>query len=407
MPANEASQRRAATAVAAALAALGAAILLAAWAMDRGWADRHFLPAWAYPWEMQLRILFWIRVIVAAAGAAVLLLLLPWAVRRTAAGRGREALRSSVAALIALAAAFAAAEAILHTRTWRSTQERWDKEEPLRARDADYGWTFVANHAGTVQLHGRTVHYATGPDGMRIPAAGAAPDLSKPTIVFAGESITLGYGLEWPETFPAQVGAVTGLQVANLGINAHAIDQTYLRLRRELPRFARPVAVVVPFVPSLFDRNLDTDRPHLDAGFRWHPAGRPSFRLVELGRRAVRYRSDAAIADGVAMTRRAFRSIIAMAAARGARAIVLVPQFLPESYREAEVRRAVLDDAGIPYRLVPIRPEWRFPVDRHPTSAGARALAEAVAVALGRPASGESAGTGVESPRTPNEGAHR
>jgi lysophospholipase L1-like esterase len=42
----------------------------------------------------------------------------------------------------------------------------------------------------------------------------------------------------------------------------------------------------------------------------------------------------------------------------------------------------VLEAGGIPYLLVPIRPEWRFPVDRHPTPAGARALAEAVAKAL-------------------------
>jgi hypothetical protein len=71
-----------------------------------------------------------------------------------------------------------------------------------------------------------------------------------------------------------------------------------------------------------------------------------------------------------------------MVHSRGARAIVFVPQFLPESYREAQVRRAVLDQGAIPYVLIPIRPEWRFPVDRHPTPTGARAIAEAVAKAL-------------------------
>jgi hypothetical protein len=301
-----------------------------------------------------------------------------------------------VVALLAVAAAFAAVEAILHTRTWLSAQERWDRQEPLRAPDAEYGWTFVPNHAGTLALHGRTLHYDAGPYGYRVAKAGAAPDFNAPTIVFAGESITLGYGLEWPETIPAQVQALTGVQAVDMGVNAHATDQIFLRLRRELPRFARPVAVIIPFVPALFDRNLDTDRPHLDAALRWHPADAPSFRIVELARRAVRYRSEAAIAQGTAMTRRALKAMIAMAEACGARAIVLVPQFLPESAREAQVRRAVLDEGGIPYLLAPLPAEWRFPVDRHPTATGARSLALAIVSELRDPA-GERRPAGVGS----------
>jgi hypothetical protein len=382
MPSNGGHARRAGRPVQILTAAAGFAILYGAWCMDRGWADRHFLPAWAYPWETQLGILLALRIALVGAGLLVLLLLRPWAARAVATGRGRQALGSALAVLLAVAAAFIVAEAVLHTRTWRSTQERWDMQEPLRARDPEYGWTFVPNHSGTETLHGRTIHYATGPRGYRTPSAGAAPDLAGPTIVFAGESILLGYGLEWPETVPAQVEAMTGIRAVNMAVNAHATDQTFLRLRRELPNFARPVAVVIPFVPSLFDRNLDRDRPHLDSKLRWHSAGQPSFRLVEIARRAVRYRSDAAMAEGRAMTQAVLRRVIAMARARGARAIVVVPQFLPESPREAAVRRDVLDAARIPYLLVPIRPEWRFPRDRHPTPEGARALAMAVARAL-------------------------
>jgi len=383
MPSNGGDARRPAAAAVQLLgAALGLVILYAAWRMDAAWADRHFLPAWAYSWETQLRILFWLRVAVALAGLAVLLLLTPWAARAAAAGRGRRALGSALAALAAVALAFVAVELLLHTRGWQSAQERWDSQEPLRARDADYGWTFVPNHRGTVALHGRTVHYATGPFGYRVEAAGKAPDFAAPTFLFAGESIMLGYGLEWPETIPAQVQAMTGVQAVNMAVNAHATDQMLMRLRRELPRFPRPSAVVIPFVPCLFDRNLDTDRPHLDAALRRRPADPPSYRIVELARRAVRYRGDQAIAEGTAMTRAALKAAIALARARGARTLVVVPQFLPESRREAEVRKAVLDDGGIPYLLVPVRPEWRFPVDRHPTPEGARALAARIAAAL-------------------------
>jgi hypothetical protein len=382
MPSNGGDARRAAAAVQLLAAAAGLGLLYGAWSMDRGWADRHFLPAWAYPWETQLSILSWLRIVIAAFGLAVLLLLRPWAARAAAARRGRQALGSALAATLAVILAFGVVEIVLQTRAWRSPQERWDRQEPLRMRDADYGWTFVPDHAGAALLHGRTVHYDTGPDGYRVAKAGQAPDFAAPTIVFAGESITLGYGLEWAETIPAQVQALTGTQAVDMAVNAHATDQTLMRLKRELPRFAHPAAVVIPFVPCLFDRNLDTDRPHLDAALRWHQGDRPSFRIVELARRAVRYRSDRAIADGTAMTRRALKRVIALAGARGARTLVVVPQFLPESYRETQVRRSVLDEAGIPYLLVPVPAELRFPTDRHPTPAGARAIAGAIAAAL-------------------------
>src|SRR5205085_3109220 len=140
--------------------------------------------------------------------------------------------------------------------------EHWGSREPQRQRDDLTGWTFAPNHHGTALVDGRQIDYATDRFGYRVAAAGAQTDLSAPTILFAGESIIHGYGLQWPETIPAQVQAMTGIQAANIAVNAHATDQSYMRLRRELPRFAHPVAVVIPFQPMLFDRNLDEDRPY-------------------------------------------------------------------------------------------------------------------------------------------------
>src|SRR4051812_32814060 len=225
----------------------GAALLLLALRMGEGWAHRHFLPAWAYGWDTQLRVLLVLRLLVAAAGLVVLLLLRPWLVRAFRTGRGRLALFTLLSSALAVVAAMAVTEGVLRSTTWRSVQERWD-QEPVRTREPLYGWGFLPNHAGAVRLDGRNIHYATGPYGYRAPAAGAAVDLGKPTIVFAGESLVFGYGLDWPDTIPAQVQAITGIPTANIAINAHAIDQTYLRLRAELPRFRHPVAVVVPFL---------------------------------------------------------------------------------------------------------------------------------------------------------------
>jgi hypothetical protein len=366
----------------AAVVLFGTLFLAAALGMGASWQWHHFLPTWAWPWSVQQRILLGLRLAVAAIGGAVLLLLRPWLVRAVRAGRGREALIAILTATLAVAAAFAVTEGVLHTRTWRSVQERWD-QEPQRVRNAEYGWSFVPNHAGSVVLNGRPVHYATGPFGYRAARAGEGPDFARPTIVFAGESIVFGYGLDWPDTIPAQVQAMTGIQAANTAVNAHATDQVLLRLRHELPRFRQPVAVVVPFMARLFDRNLDRDRPHLDSGLHWHAGERPPLRLVELGRRILRYRSAAAIREGTLMTQRALQAEIALARARGAKPIILVPQYLPEDPREAAIRHDVLDAAGIRYLLVPVRPEWRAPGHNHPTPEGARAIAAAVAAAVG------------------------
>jgi hypothetical protein len=296
--------------------------------------------------------------------------------------RGLQALGAMLRVALAVVAALVATELVLHTGAWRSAQEHWNLNEPLRIHDREYGWSFAPNHAGTVRLEGRTVHYATGPYGYRMPRAGVKPDFARPTIIFAGESIVFGYWLDWSETIPAQVAAMTGIETANIAVNAQATDQIYLRLRRELPRFAHPVAVVIPFMPRLLDRNLDVDRPHLDEHLRWRPAEAPPLRLVELTRRVLQYRSPEVVARGELTTSKVLKAAIAAAEARGARAIVLVPQYLPEEEVERRIRKAVLDRAGIPYCLVPIPQQWRSPAHSHPNAAGARALASALANCL-------------------------
>jgi hypothetical protein len=96
----------------------------------------------------------------------------------------------------------------------------------------------------------------------------------------------------------------------------------------------------------------------------------------------VPYRSDDTIDHGVAMTREILRGTIALAQSRGAQAIVIVPQFGPDSEPERMLRRRVLDEGGVPYVLVPIDAEWRLAWDRHPDARAAHAMAAAVAAQL-------------------------
>jgi hypothetical protein len=377
---RRASRRRAALTANVALALAGVGLIALAGAMGQSWTDRHFLPAFAWSRGVQIGLVQAIRVLLTLIGLFVLLFVRPRVARAVKAGRGGRLLAASLSALLAVAAAFGVTEGILRSQTWRATQERWGDREPLRRRDDLTGWTFVPNHRGSARRDGRTIDYAMDRFGYR--TGGAPLDLDRPTIVFAGESILLGYGLPWPETIPARVQATTGVQTANLSVNAYATDQIHMRLRRELPRFRRPVAVVIPFVPMLFDRNLDKDRPYLDARLRWHAGRPPPLRLVELARRMLRYRGEAAVEEGVATTRAVLRATIALARARGATAIIVVPQFQPEDPSERAIRRRVLDDARIPYLLVPLDPGWRLAADRHPNARGAEAIAAAVARTL-------------------------
>jgi hypothetical protein len=358
----------------------GLASIALAIAAGPAWADRHFLPSFAWSRAFQLGLIQALRLLPALLGLGLLLIVRPRVARAFAEGRGRAVTIATLTASFAVIAAFATAEAILHTRTWHASQERWGGREPLRRRDALLGWDLVPDRRVRALIDGRTIAYATDRFGYR--SGGAPLDFDRPTILFVGESMLFGYGLTWSETIPAQVAAMTGSQAANLSVNAHATDQSYLRLRRELPRFRRPVAVVIPFVPMLFDRMLDEDRPHLDAGLRWHPGVAPPLRLVELGRRLLRYRSAEAIAGGVATTQAVLRATIALAAARGAATLIVVPQFQPEDPSERAIRARVLDAARLPYLLVPLDPRWRLAADRHPDARGAHAIAAAIALAL-------------------------
>jgi hypothetical protein len=164
---------------------------------------------------------------------------------------------------------------------------------------------------------------------------------------------------------PAQVQALIGMQSANLAVNGFANDQAFLRLRAELPRFRHPVAVVTLFMPTLFDRNLDDDRPHLGPGLVWLSM-EPRWHLMAVAKQAVPYRGEQTVERGIAVTREVLLATVDLASARGAVPLILVPQFAPKDPVERVLRRRILDEAGLPYVWVELDPSWRVPGDQHP-----------------------------------------
>ena len=220
------------------------------------------------------------------------------------------------------------------------------------------------------------IEYAFDPAGHRVRRGGEAVDYAAPSILFVGESIITGHGLTYEETIPALVGARLGLQPADLAVGGFATDQMYLRFKDEWPRYRRPRAVVILFMPALFHRNLERDRPHLGPDLVWRPPS-DDLRLFQIVQRLVPYRSDRDLAEATAMTRRALAEMVAAARARGAVPLILVPDLGPGTPEEQAIGVQVL--AGLPHIRVPIDPAWHVPRNRHPDARADAKLADAVA----------------------------
>jgi hypothetical protein len=360
-------------------ATVGALLLLMAVAATQAWMQRHFLPDLLFSLSRQLAVLSTCRLLAALAG---LMLLDPGRVRL---GRyfERTPVRRFVAdaapILIAAVSALAVTESVLRYVPALSAID--PVGEPLRRRDPVLGWAPVPNHAGRDTVAGRPIVYATDRAGFRV-APGAPPiDPAQPTILFVGESIMLGFGLNAEETIPAQVQAMTGVQSANLAVDGYATDQAYLRLRREWPRFKRPAAVVVLYTPEVFHRMLDVDRPHLDAGLVVRPAADQG-RLMKVARWLVPYRTEPQIDHAAAVTREVLQATQRLAAERGAVTLVILPQFKPETPLERSLRRKILDEGHIPYVIASVPPEGRLRGDIHPNPRAAQAIAATAAAWL-------------------------
>jgi len=357
-------------------ACLGVVLLAGACAATEQWFDRHFLPSFFLPRRLYLTILTVVRITMAGLGGW-----LAWAAlfRRKQPVRRRPGaiLSVVVAALLALGAS----EMALRFIHLRPGEWLLPDEEPHRQADSRLGWTLVPSRVGRSDVGGRVIEYAVDASGYRVERVATPVDFDRPSILCIGESVMFGEGLTWDESVPAQIGAITGVQTANLAVHGYSTDQGYLRLQTELPRFHHPLAVVSLFMTALFGRNLDDDRPHLGPGLLWRPA-QTHARLQSLAKLLVPYRRDETVERGIVVTQEVLRASIALAGARGARSVIVVPQLGPEEAGERTVRRRVLDDGGVPYLLVQIDDAWRLPWDRHPNARAAHVIAAAIATRL-------------------------
>jgi hypothetical protein len=354
------------------VASIGGAFLACAIVANQRFLDRHFVPSFFLPRHWYVVLETFGRLVMAALGAWLVIVV------RSRAGRfASQTPARAVHVVIATVLALGASNLMLRRVHLRPAEWLSAKDEPRRRPDPQLGWTWVPERTGHKSIGGRVIDYAIDPAGYRVSHVDEPVDPERPTILFTGESVMFGEGLTYEESIPAQVGAMMGVQTANLAVHGYGNDQAYLRLQTELPHFRRPVAVVSLFMTALFGRNLDQDRPHLGPGLVWLPAEQRS-RLSSLAKLIVPYRADTTVERGVTVTRGVLRATSELARARGARPLLVVLQFGHEEQAEQILRRRILDDASIPYVLVEIDSSWRLPWDRHPNARAARAIATAI-----------------------------
>jgi len=359
----------------------GILLLAVALAANQSWWDRHFLPLYFYPRERVLLSESLVRLVGVVAGLVLIALGRTVVRHLTHRMSGKEIVAALLRILFAAGLALAVIEVIEGRTFTYAAAERQPGEEPVRQPDQRLGWVFAPRHEGSTIVGGRRISYSTDPFGYRIANRGAPVDLDLPSLVFTGESIISGYGLNWNETIPAQAGAALTTQSANIAVFGYANDQAFLRLESELPRFRRPIAVISLFTPSLLARNLGDDRPHLGPGLTWMPAVHRLW-LSALFRFLVPYRSEAVIERGIATTRAELVATAALASRHGAVSLVVDPQFGGETAMERTLRRRILEEPGIQYVRVKLDPSWRLQGDLHPDPRAARAIAMAIATRL-------------------------
>ena len=349
--------------------------LLLAVHMDRDWAGRHLLPDILVASDWLMAIIQAERAILLLLALLLLLAVFPRP-GRSPAQRGDAALLSlRIGAMILLA--LPASEVVRQFFSGRNGQPWNQGDQPLRRPDATLGWvTIPGRRALDPEFPWRPL-YVIDRHGYRVAAPGLTVDTAAPSILFVGESIMFGKGLAWDQSVAGLLQRQSGIQSANLSVTAYSAGQTFLRLRQELPRFRRPVAVVILFAPTLLVRDLDRTRPWFDSAGHLHPAQR-GWNLTRLAHVLFPYRSPAAIAEAVATDRRLLLTAVAMVRARGAVPIVLVPVFQPEPARERELHAAIFDHAAIPHLVVPLGRGWRLLPDFHPDAHANAVMAAAL-----------------------------
>jgi hypothetical protein len=367
---------------------VGLTLVACAWKADRVWFEHHVL--WRYcavdPKELaRIRVGRWCC---GAVGALLIVGVRPllggWAARRSARAIAGLAVRVVGALVLALAVS----EGILRL-TWKRPPPPHPLALPESRGDARYGWVHEPSRTEILSYGAKKVTYHFDADGNRILAPDRVLDPSLPTIVVGGESTSLGLGLDYDQTFPVLLEQRLGVQTVNLSVTGYGNDQAYLRVRDELPRLAKPLAVVALVVPVQLVRNVDPFRAHRiprDDGSLYEVSAEPTVwtdsPLRQIFAAAAGVHSD----EAIRIARATFRATARDARARGAFPLFVLthwgPPCLPDETGAPSIDRALFDDLDVEHVRADLDPAWWEAQIDHPSPRAHVAIADVIVEAL-------------------------
>jgi hypothetical protein len=363
----------------------GAALLVAAWRFDAAWFDRHsVVPCFWLPPSPSLHPT--VRACLALAGLGCVAAA-PIAAR-VLARPGAVAAAARIAVAVGLAVVLS--EGMLRlldgkTAIWRSAKIEFRIGKP----DARYGWVLLPRRTTVLHLKNwRPVRYTIDAWGDRAATVEHLPDLSRPTILVAGESIAMGHGLEYADTLSGVLERDLGIQVVDVAVGGYGTDQAALRALDTLARLEHPVAVVQTFLPVQLQRNVQDYRPRLvlrDGLLVLLPAASGPFagtHLRDLLVNELPVLWEDKLQESLAVTGAVVREVAGPARARGAKPLFLVPEL--DSQRGLTwLVRTLFEDQGLPAVVAKIDSAHIMPYDGHPDAEATRAMAALVERALG------------------------
>jgi hypothetical protein len=365
------------------VAVLGVALIVWAWRADPEFYERHMtvLSCFTEYDHREVHGLVVKRVLAVALGAGAILASVPFG--------GFVARHVSPGALVRCAAgavlAVPASDLLLRALHFPADE----RPTVLTRLDDRYGWSLVASSTIYHGYGSRVVGYAVDAGGHRSMSQDDAPNLAQPTILVAGESVGMGVGLPYEESFAYLLGKRLDLQVVNASVHTYASDQIYLRSMDELARLEHPVALVTLVMAHTIQRVTRAWTSHLtlepDGSFGLAPAAPPFWQtspLRALALDAFPYHDDERV--------RVTRAVLAETARR-ARDQGAFPLFVWTNYRMACLRdgrgtsplyRAVFDGLGVANIQVDIPWSEKLVDDEHPSAAGQERLEGAIEGAL-------------------------
>ncbi|HEY1692338.1 MAG TPA: hypothetical protein VGG39_09255 [Polyangiaceae bacterium] len=377
--------------IATALAATPACCLLAFAALaGRDWFEVHTTRLYCAQDAHAIHEFGVERLWLAALGVVLLVLARPIGNRVARAGVRRTAARA-VTLLVAVALALVTADLFLRAKHRRLASPPQTCQLPPTHPDPDLGWAYDPSIHAVLVDGDRPITYDFDAHGDRVAAPGATPVPDAPTILFVGESVTMGLGLPWDETYPALAGKQLGLPVVNIGVHGYGDDQTLLRTWQRLPELHRPVAVVMIAMAELLSRDVADWRPRLalggDGRFRTvkpQPEWARTSPVRQLFETLVPYHSE----EAIHIARATYAAVAAAARERGAYPLFLLTNYYwqcePDETGAPSIERRLFGGLDVDHVRVDLDRSWIIPSNGHPDARANRLLADAVAGALER-----------------------